>query len=217
MQESGLSLDGAKGIFSTSFRTGSPSLNRPIPFNTSGPVSCLHVRQNLGLKDEAKRRQHIDQGAQARITLVAQRPVQAPRDTPDFLATSVIPRARATVPRAWEINFGSPVANVSEISSAGASGDLRCSAGSNLLVFIVDLLLKFSGLVNVPCLGTLVTTAKQYDDPFATRGIVEPVSAPMLNPEFAHTVSKRLCISKKVRLQPGGPTASRLLPGPGDP
>ena len=44
------------------------------------------------------------------------------------------------------MNFGSPGANDSETSSAGASGEVRHSAGPNLVVFIVSLLCQSSGV-----------------------------------------------------------------------
>ena len=58
---------------------------------------------------------------------------ERPADSRD---AQVIPRARATVPSACAMIIGSPVPYASEMSSACASGDLRCSAGSNFQVFI---------------------------------------------------------------------------------
>ncbi len=59
--------------------------------------------------------------------------------TPISLDTSVAQRARATVPGAWAMDFGLPDRNASETRSVSASGKVRYFAGSDFVVFIVNL------------------------------------------------------------------------------
>src|SRR5215471_8886365 len=142
---------------------------------------------------------------------------------PASRAISVIPRARATSPRAAAIRLGSPSSKAAARYSLTSSGVFSCSAGSQgsvsraISVFLCQLL----GVPDVTVLRALVAAAEQYDNVRAAVYEVDAVSGSVVDPQLRNArpngthvagVPQREAPDPDVDPSDGGTVAQALKP-----
>src|SRR5215831_2559240 len=117
----------------------------------------------------------------------------ASRLIPASRAISVIPRARATSPRAAAISAGSPSSKAASRHSLTSSAVFRCSVGSQgsvsraISVFLRQLL----GAPDVAVLRALIATAEQHDRLRPAVYQIDAVSGSIIYPQLRNTGPNR--------------------------
>src|SRR6516162_2895157 len=113
----------------------------------------------------------------------------ASRLIPASRAISVIPRARATSPKAAAISAGSPSSKAASRYSLTSSAVFRCSIGSQGSVSraIPVFLSQLFGAPDVPVLRALIATAERHDSLRPAVYLVDAVSRSMIDPQLRNT------------------------------
>src|SRR5215472_3856475 len=117
----------------------------------------------------------------------------ASRLIPASRAISVIPRARATSPRAAAISAGSPSSKAASRYSRTSSAVFKCSVGSQGSVSraIFVFLRQLFGVLDVTVLRALVSTAEQHDSLRPAVHQIDAVSRSIIDPQLRDTRPNR--------------------------